>query len=203
MARFIVFEGGEASGKSTQSSRLAQRLGALHTREPGGTAIGRMLRELMLDARTTGLADRAEALLMAADRAQHVAEVVRPALAAGRHVVSDRYIGSTLAYQGHGRGLPVAELRRLSAWAAEDLWPDLIVLLDVPPTVAAARTAGAPDRLEAAGADFHDRVARGYHALASADPRHWVTVDGSRPADEVEAAVWAAVTARLPELALA
>ncbi len=201
MARFIVFEGGDASGKSTQSTRLAERLGAVHTREPGGTDIGRRLRDLMLDARTTGLADRAEALLMAADRAQHVAEVVRPALVAGRHVVSDRYIGSTLAYQGHGRGLPIIELRRMSAWASGDLWPDLIVLLDVPPEVAAARASGAPDRVEAAGADFHDRVARGYHALASADPLHWVTIDGSAPADEVEAAVWAAVTARLPELA--
>ncbi len=201
VARFIVFEGGDASGKSTQSTRLAERLGAVHTHEPGGTAIGRRLRELMLDARTTGLADRAEALLMAADRAQHVAEVVRPALVAGRHVVSDRYVGSTLAYQGHGRGLPIIELRRMSAWASGDLWPDLIVLLDVPPEVAAARASGAPDRVEAAGADFHDRVARGYHALASADPLHWATIDGSAPADAVEAAVWAAVTARLPDLA--
>jgi dTMP kinase len=138
---------------------------------------------------------------MAADRAQHVAEVVRPALAAGRHVVSDRYVGSTLAYQGHGRGLPVVDLRRISAWAADDLWPDLIVLLDVPPDVAAERASGAPDRVEAAGADFHDRVARGYRALASADPLHWVTIDGTAPADDVEAAVWAAVTTRLPELA--
>jgi dTMP kinase len=201
VARFIVFEGGEASGKSTQSSRLAERLGAVHTREPGGTAIGRLVRELVLDARTTGLADRTEALLMAADRAQHVAEVVRPALAAGRHVVSDRYVGSTLAYQGHGRGLSVVDLRRISAWATDDLWPDLIVLLDVPPEVAVERSSGAPDRLEAAGADFHDRVARGYRALASADPLHWVTIDGTAPADDVEAAVWAAVTTRLPELA--
>ena len=201
VARFIVFEGGEASGKSTQSSRLAERLGAVHTREPGGTAIGRLLRELMLDARTTGLDDRAEALLMAADRAQHVAEVVRPALAAGRHVVSDRYVGSTLAYQGYGRGLAVRELRRLSAWASDGLWPDLIVLLNVPPDVAASRATGDPDRLEAAGVDFHGRVARGYQALASADPRHWVILDGAAPADDVEAAVWAAVTSRLPELA--
>jgi dTMP kinase len=201
VARFIVFEGGEASGKSTQSVRLARRLGAVHTREPGGTAIGASLRSLLLDARTTGLDDRAEALLMAADRAQHVAEVVRPALAAGRHVVSDRYIGSTLAYQGHGRGLPVAGLRRISAWAADDLWPDLIVLLDVAREVSAARTTRAPDRLEAAGEHFHERVARGYRALASADAGHWVTIDGSAPPDEVEAAVWEAVANRLPDLA--
>ena len=201
MARFIVFEGGESSGKSTQAQRLARRLDAVHTREPGGTAIGARLRSLLLDVRTEGLDDRAEALLMAADRAQHVAEIVRPALVAGRHVVSDRYIGSSLAYQGHGRGLDVAELRRLSAWAAGGLWPDLIVLLDVPLEVAARRRLEAPDRLESAGAQFHDRVARGYRALASADPNRWVVIDGAGPADEVEAAVWAAVTTHLPDLA--
>ena len=200
VARFIVFEGGEASGKSTQSIRLARRLGAVHTREPGGTAIGAALRDLLLDSRTVGLDDRAEALLMAADRAQHVAEVVRPALAAGRHVVCDRYIGSTLAYQGHGRGLPVVDLRRISAWAADQLWPDLIVLLDVPREVSLRRTAEAPDRLEAAGEAFHDRVARGYRALASADATRWVTIDGSAPAGEVEVAVWEAITTRLPDL---
>ena len=201
MARFIVFEGGEASGKSTQSAWLAERLGAVHTREPGGTAVGAALRSLLLDARTIGLDGRAEALLMTADRAQHVAEVVRPALVAGRHVVSDRYIGSTLAYQGYGRGLPVVDLRRISAWAAGDLWPDLVVLLDVPRDVSAGRTAEAPDRLEAAGEAFHDRVVRGYRALASADPARWVTVDGTAPPDEVAAAVWTAVSTRLPDLA--
>jgi dTMP kinase len=200
VARFIVFEGGEASGKSTQSVRLAERLGAVHTREPGGTAIGAALRSLLLDARTVGLDDRAEALLMAADRAQHVAEVVRPALAADRHVVSDRYIGSSLAYQGHGRGLPVVELRRISGWAANDLWPDLIVLLDVPRDVARQRSAAPPDRLESAGDEFHDRVARGYRALASADATRWVVVDGAAPPEEVEAAVWEAVVTRLPDV---
>jgi dTMP kinase len=201
VARFIVFEGGDASGKSTQSARLAGRLGAVHTREPGGTTIGARLRELLLDARTTGLSDRAEALLMAADRAQHVAEVIRPALDAGRHVVCDRYIGSTLAYQGHGRGLGVDDLRRISQWASGDLWPDLVVLLDVPPTVAADRADGEPDRLESAGDDFHHRVVQGYRALAAADPQRWVTVDGTAPADDVEAAVWRTVGDRLPDLA--
>jgi dTMP kinase len=201
VARFIVFEGGEASGKSTQAQRLARRLDAVQTREPGGTAIGARLRALLLDARTEGLDHRAEALLMAADRAQHVAEVVRPALEAGRHVVSDRYIGSTLAYQGHGRGLGVVELRRISAWAAADLWPDLIVLLDVPLEVATRRRLDAPDRLEAEGEPFHDRVARGYRALASADTNRWATIDGTGSADDVEAAVWAAVTTHLPDLA--
>src|SRR5262245_20168716 len=201
MARFIVFEGGEASGKSTQSARLAERLGPVHTREPGGTEIGSALRDLLLDARTLGLSDRAEALLMTADRAQHVAEVVRPALAAGRHVVSDRYVGSTLAYQGYGRGLPVFELRRISAWAANELWPDLIIMLDVPRSVAADRTRHAPDRMEAAGEVFHDRVLRGYQALAAADQARWAVVDGTAPVDEVAEAVWEAVTTRLPDLA--
>ncbi len=203
MARFIVFEGGEATGKSTQARRLAARLGAVHTHEPGGTDVGAALRALLLDLRTTGLDPRAEALLMAADRAQHVAEVVRPALAAGRHVVCDRYIGSTLAYQGYGRGLPVVELRRLSSWAAGDLWPDLIVLLDVPREVARRRSTATRDRMEAAGEEFHERVRRGYRELAGADPHRWVTIDGTPPPDEVEAAVWEAVATRLPDLARA
>ena len=203
--RFVVLEGGEASGKSTQAARLADRLGAVLTREPGGTAIGAGLRDLLLDARTTGLADRAEALLMAADRAQHVAEVIRPALAAGRHVVSDRYVGSTLAYQGFGRGLPVDELRRLSAWAAHGLEPDVIVLLDMPHALTADRVAGRPDpaldRLEAAGDGFHNRVAEGYRRLAAANPARWVVVDGTAETHDVEAAVWKAVVSRCPELA--
>ena len=133
VARFIVFEGGEAQRQvDPVGAGWPTRLGAVHTREPGGTAIGRLLRELLLDARTTGLDDRAEALLMAADRAQHVAEVVRPALAAGRHVVSDRYVGSIAGVPGVRPGLPVDDLRRLSAWAIDGLWPDLVVLLDVP-----------------------------------------------------------------------
>ena len=201
MARFIVFEGGEASGKSTQSARLAARIGAVHTREPGGTAIGGALRSLLLDVRTPDLDGRAEALLMAADRAQHVAEVVRPALAAGRHVVSDRYIGSSLAYQGHGRGLPVIELRRLSDWAADGLWPDLVVLLEVPATVAMSRLGATPDRMEAAGEEFHDRVARGYRALAATEADRWVVVDGTASPEHVAAAVWRAVIERLPDLA--
>ena len=202
MARFIVFEGGEASGKSTQSARLAERLGAVHTREPGGTAIGARLRELMLDARTTGLADRAEALLMAADRAQHVAEVVRPALAAGPRTSCPT---ATSGRRSRTRGTAGA-CRSTSCGASRpgrptDLWPDLVVFLGVPAEVAAARAAGAPDRLEAAGVPFHERVAEGYRALAAADPDRWVMVDGTDSADEVEAAVWAAVRSRLPDVA--
>lgn len=194
--RFIAFEGGEASGKSTQARILAARIGALLTREPGATEIGRRIRDLVLDPGTGDLAPRAEALLLVADRAQHVREVVAPALAGGRDVVSDRFSGSTLAYQGYGHGLDVDELARLSAWASEGLEPDLVLLLDVSPPVTGSRQGGRPlDRLEALDASFHDRVRAGYLALAAADPRRWVVVDGTAPEDEVATQVWAAVSA--------
>jgi dTMP kinase len=199
--RFVVFEGGEAAGKSTQASRLARRIGAVMTREPGGTQAGAAMRGLLLDPATAGLDDRAEALLMAADRAQHVAQVIRPALAAGRHVVSDRYVGSSLAYQGYGRGLPVEDIRRLSAWATGGLAPDVVVLLDLAVDAAAARMHERPDRMEAAGGDFHRRVGDGYRALAAAEPDRWLVLDASPPPDELEAAVWQALVERLPDLA--
>lgn len=182
---FIAFEGGEASGKSTQAKRLADRIGAVLTREPGGTALGEQIRALLLDP--AGVVDaRTEALLMAAARAQHVHEVIEPALAAGRHVVTDRFTASSLAYQGFGRGLPIAEVRALSAFATAGLEPDLYVLLDLPPDVAAARRSRSHDRMEAAGADFHQRVRAGFLSLVD---RTWVVVDGALPPDEVEAIV--------------
>ncbi len=188
--RFVVFEGGEGSGKSTQAALLAGRLGAVLTREPGGTALGLRIRSLVLDAGVGPEVDpRAEALLMAADRAQHVAEVIRPALERGVDVVSDRFTGSTLAYQGYARGLPVEELARLSSWAAGGLSPDLVVLLDVSAEVAAGRRKAVPDRMEAAGDDFHRRVADGYRSLATADPVRWRVVDGSGSVEEVESLV--------------
>lgn len=190
--RLIALEGGEHCGKSTQSALLAQRLGAVLTREPGGTAVGERIRELLLDAAVAGLDPRAEALLLAAARAQHVAEVVAPALAAGRDVVTDRFSHSTLAYQGHGRGLRVSELRDLSHWAAAGLWPDLVVLLDLPPGVALG-DAGPPDRFESEDAGFHERVAEGFHALAAADPARWRVVDAHGSVEEVAERVWGAV----------
>ncbi|MDQ3641902.1 MAG: dTMP kinase [Actinomycetota bacterium] len=190
MSRLIVFEGGEGSGKSTQAALLAARLGAVLTREPGGTEIGARIRSVVLDPVVGTLLDvRAEALLMAADRAQHVAEVIRPALARGDDVVSDRFTGSTLAYQGYARGLPVDELASLSAWAAGGLEPDIVILLDVPAEVAVTRMKREPDRMEAAGDDFHRRVAEGYRVLAAADPGRWRVVDGSGSVQEVEALV--------------
>jgi len=198
--RLIVFEGGEGSGKSTQAALLAGRLGAVLTREPGGTEVGARIRDIVLDPGVGGSLDRrAEALLMAADRAQHVAEVVRPALALGRDVVSDRFVGSTLAYQGYARGLQVGELARLSAWATDGLEPDLVLLLDLSAEEAATRITRSLDRMEAAGDDFHRRVSAGYRALAAADPERWRVVDGSGSVDEVAARVndaFGAVAAR-------
>ncbi|HEX3621014.1 MAG TPA: dTMP kinase [Acidimicrobiales bacterium] len=194
--RLIVFEGGERSGKSTQAALLAARLGAVLTREPGGTAVGARIRAIVLDAGlSTPLDPRAEALLMAADRAQHVAEVIAPALARGEDVVSDRFVGSTLAYQGYARGLDVDELARISAWATGGLEPDVVLLLDVAADMAVARMNGAPDRMEAAGEQFHRRVAEGYRALAAADPKRWVVIDGGGTVEEVAARVVDAVAA--------
>lgn len=192
---FIVLEGGEASGKSTQAARLAADLGALLTREPGGTALGERLRAILLDSGLPGVTPRAEALLMLAARAQHVADVIAPALRAGRNVVCDRFSGSTLAYQGYGRGLSVAELATVSAWAAGGLVPHRVILLEVPPHVAAARLQGrgGTDRMEIEGPTFFARVAHGFAALAADDPSHWRVVDGDAATDEVARRVAAAV----------
>jgi dTMP kinase len=189
--RFIAFEGGEAAGKSTQAKVFAARLGAVLTREPGGTAVGRRIRSLVLDPSSPDLGARAETLLLAADRAQHVDEIVSPAIGRGRDVVTDRFSGSTLAYQGWGRGLDLDALRTISLWASDGREPDVVILLDVDPTVATARLAAIrPDRLEALGPSFHDRVAEGYRALASADPARWVLVDGVGDVAEVSSRVW-------------
>jgi dTMP kinase len=179
VARWITLEGGEGTGKSTQARLLASRIDAVLTREPGGTVVGERLRAVLLDPTVMGLDERAEALMMAADRAQHVSERVRPALESGRDVVSDRSAFSSLAYQGHGRGLGVGAIRALCDWATRGLWPDLAILLDVPADIAAARMTDAPDRLEAAGSDFHRRVAAGFTELAATEPDRWAVVDGT------------------------
>src|SRR5215204_5187919 len=192
---YVALEGAEGCGKSTQAEILATALGAVLTRETGGTPIGERLRAILHDTTVT---DRAEALITAPDRAQHIAHVVRPALAAGRTVVSDRSVWSTLGYQGYGRGLDVDALRRINDWAVDGLWPDRVVLLDAPPDVLARRTRGRHlDRFELAGADFHARVAAGFREMAAADPGHWTVVD----ADGDPMAVAARVRAALGELA--
>jgi dTMP kinase len=195
-ARYLAFEGGDFSGKSTQARRLAEDLGAVLTREPGGTAIGGLIRGVLLDPTHTALADRAEALLYAADRAQHHAEVIRPALAAGRHVVSDRSAWSSVVYQGVARGLG-DEVRRVNDWAIGGRWPDVVVLLDVDPVEAARRLTRDPDRLELAGDDFHQRVRQGYLDLAAADLDHWVVVDAGLDPEETAVAVRDGLAARL------
>ncbi len=195
---FIVFEGPDGVGKSSHAARLAAALGVTPTREPGGTAIGSEIRRLLLDHGTVDLDPRAEALLMAADRAQHVAEVVRPALAAGRHVVADRYLYSSVAYQGFGRGLPPEEVASLSQWATEGLHPDLVLLLDASDDDLAARRARGPaDRLEVAGAAFFERVHAGYVAQAEADPQRWAVIDASGSFTATAQAIEAAVRSRL------
>jgi dTMP kinase len=201
--RFIAFEGGEGSGKSTQARRLAERLGpsALLTFEPGDSPLGAEVRRLLLDSPDLDITPRAEALLMAADRAQHVIEVIEPALAAGRTVVCDRFAGSSIAYQGHGRQLPATEIEQLSRWATLDRWPDLIVLLEVPPATAASRLGRARDRLESAGDAFHRRVHDGFLLQAMEDPDRWAVVDGTPTEDEVADAIWQVVTIRFPDIA--
>jgi dTMP kinase len=196
---FVALEGIEASGKSTQASRLASAVGAVMTREPGGTPLGRTLRSLLLDAGSAGLDARAEALLMAADRTMHIRDVVRPALESGRHVVSDRSAMSLLAYQGFGRGLDVEELRRLSDWASFGLWPELVVLIDVPPDAALIRldaSGAGRDRFEGEDRSFHQRVHAGYRTLAAADPERWVIVDGTGPVSQVAERVLSAWNGR-------
>jgi dTMP kinase len=186
---FVTLEGIDRSGKTSQARRLVEALGsdALAVREPGGTAAGERIRELLKDP-DASIDPRTEALLFAAARAQLVANVIRPALAEGRVVVCDRYVDSSLAYQGAARGLGVEEVARLNEWATEGLMPDLTILLRLDPGLARAR-AGKPDRFEDEGADLQRAVAEAYDRLAAADPRRWRRVDASRPVDEVHADV--------------
>jgi dTMP kinase len=194
VGRFIVLEGGEGVGKSTQAAALARHLGAVLTREPGGTALGEALRDLLLGPARPAPVARAETLLMLAARAQHVAEVIEPALARGEDVVCDRYSGSTLAYQGYGRGLELGDLNDLDRWASGGRAPDLVILLDLPVERARRRRAGsAPDRIEGEGEEFLERVQAGFRELAAAAPGRWKVVDASGDVAEVAAAVRAAV----------
>jgi dTMP kinase len=201
LGRLIALEGVDGCGKSTQALRLARAIGALSTAEPGATQLGATLRTLLLDPGLPPVSERAEALLMAADRAQHVDEVVRPALDAGRWVVTERFSGSTLAYQGYGRGLDLDELRRLVLWATGGIEPDLTILLDVSPSLARGRRdLERADRLERLDAGFHGRVRDGYRALAEADPDTWVVVDAGADVEVVAEQLLAVVRGRLGPL---
>lgn len=191
---FIAVEGGDGSGKSTQVEALAEWIRAkghevVVTREPGATAIGKRLRSILLDVSSAGISHRAEALLYAADRAEHVDTVVRPALERGAVVISDRYIDSSVAYQGAGRDLAATEIARISRWATNGLLPHLTVLLDVSPETARERFTEAPDRLESEPAEFHQRVRAGFLALAAADPARYIVVDAGQLPEAVTSVV--------------
>ncbi|MDH6238904.1 dTMP kinase [Aurantimicrobium minutum] len=201
---FITFEGGDGSGKSTQAGLLAQWLTeqgrtVVRTREPGGSDVGVEIRNLVLHHR--GHIDpRSEALLYAADRAHHIATVVRPALERGDVVIQDRYFDSSVAYQGAGRVLDAKEIRDLSLWATESLLPDVTVLLDLDENVARTRLEAADkpfDRLENEKAEFHSRVRAGFLALAKAEPKRFLVLDATQPIDELAQAIRSRVSHEL------
>jgi dTMP kinase len=196
--RFVVIEGPEGAGKSTQLARLQARLAAvgrapLLTREPGGTKAGEAMRHVLLDPQLH-IEPLAEFLLYSAARAQHVQEVIAPALAQGRDVISDRYTGASVAYQGHGRGLDLQLVSQLNEVATGGLKPERTVLLDLAPAAGLARAAARAsyDRLEAAGLSFHERARQGYLQQAAADPT-WVLIDASEDEEQVANALWRAV----------
>ncbi len=192
---FVCFEGGEGAGKSTQARLLRERLEAdghavLLTFEPGDTAVGKDIRRIVLDPATGHLADRTEALLYAADKAEHVEKVVRPALEQGQVVITDRYVDTSLAYQGAARGLRVEELEPVLRWATGALRPHLTVVLDVDPVSGLGRFEGR-DRIEAESVEFHQRARAGFLDLAAADPEHYVVLDARAPVEEIAEAVHA------------
>ena len=198
LGRYIAFEGLEGCGKSTHVTRLADALGGVATREPGGTAIGASLRTAMLDAANTMLSPRAEALMMSADRAQHLDELVLPTLRAGKHVVSDRSAFSSLAYQGYGRMLDLDELKRFNNWAIAGNWPDLVVFIDVPLEQLLERLQKRElDRFEREDRAFFERIFTGFHTMAASDPTRWLIVDGTPPKEELAATIHTQVCERL------
>lgn len=191
---FIAFEGGDGAGKSTQARLLADRLRAggrevVLTFEPGDTPIGKDIRRMLLDVAGVRVSARTEALLYAADRAEHVATVIRPALERGAVVINDRYVDSSIAYQGAGRQLGTADVAALSAFATAGLRPDLTVVVDVPREVRQARMLGAGDRLEREDDEFHERVRQAFRDRAASDPKRYLVVDGTRPEAELAAVV--------------
>jgi dTMP kinase len=200
---FVVLEGGDGAGKSTQLARLATWLTeagheVVVTYEPGDTALGATLRRLVLDHASGDVSPRAEAMLYAADKAQHVYELVRPALEAGKVVVCDRYVDSMIAYQGAGRVLDVDEIRHLTDWATNGLLPDLTVVLDVPVENALGEKVDL-DRLESAGTEFHERVREHFLDLAAQDPSRYLVLPGREDRDTIEAAIRVRVTTLLGE----
>jgi dTMP kinase len=192
---FIAFEGGEGAGKSTQEALLAESLAGLgypvvRTREPGGTPAGEAIRTVLLSPKYEGLDARAEALLFAAARGEHVTRVIRPALERGDVVICDRYLDSSVAYQGHGRDLGAQRVRDLSLWATRDLLPDLTILLDIDPQVGLSRVSD-PDRLEAEPLAYHQRVRDAFRVIAAddPDPDRYLVLDALRPVDDIASVI--------------
>ena len=206
--RLITLEGPDGSGKTTQLLHLvswltAQGYTTLKTREPGGTRIGECVREVLHNPTHTEMAAHTEILLYSASRAQLVAELIRPALEEGTIVLCDRYFDSTYAYQGYGRGLPLADLRRITEFAVQGLVPDLTLYLDVPPEVGLRRRAEsgeALNRLDRETLAFHTRVRQGYLALADAEPARWCVIDATRSIEAVQHDLQAVVRQHLPPI---
>lgn len=203
---FVVFEGGEGSGKSTQCRMLVEWLSELDypvelTREPGGTALGQQLRRLLLDPATGELSARAETLIYLADKAEHVDRVLLPGLADGSVVISDRYVDSTLAYQGAGRSLHPAELEPMARWATSGLRPHLTIVLDVDPVLGLERAGSSPDRIESEPLEFHQRVRQHFLDLAAADPAHYAVISADQTPEDIHIAIRAALAAWLPQAA--
>ena len=199
---FIALEGGEGAGKSTQERRIADYLVArgrtvVRTREPGGTPAAEAIRNVVLSTEFAGLDDRAEALLFAAARGEHVARVIRPALERGDVVLCDRYLDSSVAYQGYGRDLGADTIRDLSLWATRDLLPDLVVVLDIDPRRGLSRVKD-PDRLESEPIAYHDAVREGFLDLASKDPQRYLVVDANMSLSAITGAITAVLDERLP-----
>jgi dTMP kinase len=202
---FITFEGGEGCGKSTHSRLLLEKLEqqnipAVLTHEPGGTALGNELRNLLKKRKGSPISPQAELFLLAASRAQLVTEVIRPALAEGKVVICDRFTYSTMVYQGYGRGLDFTAIRMVNNMATRHLSPDLIVLLDVPPEQGLARKRSLKDRFELEDLSFHRRVREGYLKMAGAEPDRWLVIDASQPKAKVVETIWGEVSALLPKL---
>jgi dTMP kinase len=200
----IAFEGGEGAGKTTQARLLAiwlreQGYDVIATHEPGATKVGMRLRALLLDTAHTGMSSRAETLMYAADRAEHVDSLIRPALERGAVVVTDRFVDSSLAYQGRGRNLPVTEIAGLNQWATGGLRPDLTILLDLPPMAGLVRRAPSADRLEAEPTEFHQRVREGFLALARAEPQRYLVLDATRPPEQISREIQDRIRDMLPD----
>lgn len=198
---FIAFEGGEAAGKSTQEALLAASLvqagrAVVRTREPGGTPAGEAIREIVLSPAYAGLDPHAEALLFAAARGEHVARIIRPALQRGAVVVCDRYIDSSIAYQGAARGLGIERVRELSLWATDGLLPDLTFVLDIDPVIGLSRVTS-PDRLESESVAYHQQVRRAFLDLAAAEPNRYLVLDASATPQEIADQIWQRVADEL------